>query len=329
MGTIRPYKGKHRTTYRAEVWAHGVRDSATFDTRTDAKAWMAQREAELRAVAKPATNVATKATVRDLLDRYAEEVSPTKRGARWEVIRLRRIAQAELASVPLKDLSATHIARWRDERLQAVSSGSVRREMVLLSGVFNVAIREWRMLAENPVKGIRWPASPPPRNRRVTDPEIDAILRACGYERGAVPETQTQLVGWCALWAVETAMRAGEIVRVLDNSGDVCTEKCTCDIREGKTGARVIPLTPDAVRLWGLRGALSISASNLDALFRKAKKRALLSGFTFHDLRAEALTRLSRRVDVLTLARISGHKDLRILLETYYRESAEEIARRL
>ncbi|MFP3656085.1 integrase, partial [Burkholderia sp. SIMBA_052] len=49
----------------------------------------------------------------------------------------------------------------------------------------------------------------------------------------------------------------------------------------------------------------------------------------FHDSRAEALTRMSRKVDVMTLARISGHADLRILQRTYYRESAADIAARL
>jgi hypothetical protein len=38
---------------------------------------------------------------------------------------------------------------------------------------------------------------------------------------------------------------------------------------------------------------------------------------------------LMRRVDVMTLARISGHRDLRQLIATYYRESAREIAARL
>jgi hypothetical protein len=42
-----------------------------------------------------------------------------------------------------------------------------------------------------------------------------------------------------------------------------------------------------------------------------------------------ALTSLARKVDVMTLARISGHKDLRILMNTYYRETAEQIAARL
>ncbi len=54
-----------------------------------------------------------------------------------------------------------------------------------------------------------------------------------------------------------------------------------------------------------------------------------IDGLHFHDARAEALTRLSRRMDVLTLSRISGHSDLSILSNTYYRESAADIAARL
>jgi integrase len=67
----------------------------------------------------------------------------------------------------------------------------------------------------------------------------------------------------------------------------------------------------------------------LDALFRKARNALMIPDLHFHDSRAEALTRLARKVDVMTLARISGHKDLRVLLETYYRESASDIAARL
>ena len=55
----------------------------------------------------------------------------------------------------------------------------------------------------------------------------------------------------------------------------------------------------------------------------------MIKGLTFHDSRAYALTALARKVDVLTLAKISGHRDLRILSNTYYRESAEDIAQRL
>jgi integrase len=72
-----------------------------------------------------------------------------------------------------------------------------------------------------------------------------------------------------------------------------------------------------------------LTDKSLDALFRKAKKALLLADVNFHDSRAEALTRLARRVDVLTLARISGHKDLQLLLNVYYRESTADIAARI
>ena len=85
------------------------------------------------------------------------------------------------------------------------------------------------------------------------------------------------------------------------------------------------------VSLWGrwLGVASEIAKADADALFRKARARAGLSGFTFHDSRATALTRLSRQVDVMTLARISGHRDLALLLRVYYRETPAQIAARL
>jgi hypothetical protein len=63
--------------------------------------------------------------------------------------------------------------------------------------------------------------------------------------------------------------------------------------------------------------------------FRKARDKVLIEGLHFPDSRAEALTRRSRKVDVMTLAKISGRKDLSILQNTSYRESAEDIAARL
>jgi len=55
----------------------------------------------------------------------------------------------------------------------------------------------------------------------------------------------------------------------------------------------------------------------------------LIEDLHIHDTRGEALTRLARRYDVLTLSRMSGIKDLRTLNERYYRERADQIAARL
>ena len=71
-----------------------------------------------------------------------------------------------------------------------------------------------------------------------------------------------------------------------------------------------------------------MSARNLDANFRKYRERAGVEGITFHDTRHLAITRLSKRLDVLALARMTGHRDLK-QLQRYYNESAEELAGRL
>ncbi|ABQ99137.1 integrase [Haemophilus influenzae PittGG] len=46
----------------------------------------------------------------------------------------------------------------------------------------------------------------------------------------------------------------------------------------------------------------------------------------FHDTRRE---RLAEKVDVMVLAKISGHRDLSILQNTYYAPDMAEIAQRL
>ena len=76
-----------------------------------------------------------------------------------------------------------------------------------------------------------------------------------------------------------------------------------------------------------------ITGAVLDTLFRRARDRAAVdcpSVITcrFHDARGEAITRLSRKLDVLELARVVGHRNLSSLLH-YYKASAAEIAKKL
>jgi integrase len=51
-----------------------------------------------------------------------------------------------------------------------------------------------------------------------------------------------------------------------------------------------------------------MTAGSLDALFRKAKKRAMIDDGTFHDTRHLAITRLAKKLNVLDLARMVGTK---------------------
>lgn len=95
-----------------------------------------------------------------------------------------------------------------------------------------------------------------------------------------------------------------------------------------------MPLSTEAVRLLNLLDPDSITkvfATNQQSsgtIFRRCLALANIKGLTFHDTRHEALTRLARKLDVLDLARMVGHRDPRSLM-IYYNATAEEIAVRL
>lgn len=311
--------------WRAELMRNRVRMSKSFPTKAEAIAWAATVAREPVSGAAP---VGT--TVADLLRRYAREVSPGKKGLRWERNRLEAISRSPLGAVRLSDLRPKHLADFRDARLKDVSSGSVIREFILLSAVFNRAMKEWDWLPANPLTRVERPRPPPPRTRRIDDSEADRIYHACGYSKDQPPLTAQARVGAAFRFALANAMRAGEITGLEPNhiSGKVAKVN-------GKTGVRLVPLTKEGMAVLEQmlplkhKKVFGLTSSQLDVLFRKATKRAMVEDVHFHDSRAEALTRLARKYDVLTLARISGHKDIGLLHRVYYRETAADIAERL
>jgi len=83
-----------------------------------------------------------------------------------------------------------------------------------------------------------------------------------------------------------------------------------------KTGGYFeVPITRRGAKL--LPASFTVGANEASTLFSRLTRQLLLGDLTFHDTRATALTLLSRRVNVMTLARISRHKDLFLLLNVY------------
>lgn len=320
-------------TWRVDLQVGGVRDSKTLATRREALEWRDARTAELRAQAKGHTG--TVKTLRDALRLYAETISPTKRGGGKETIRLKAFEGAGHAALPvnrkLADVQPDDIARWRDARLLTTARGSVLRDMTLLSSVFEAARLEWRWISTNPVRDVRKPAQPDHRTRTVTDAEIAALQAQLGHQPGAPVRSMSQAVAVAMLLALATGMRAGELCSL--TWPHVHADHVVLPItKNGKR--RDVPLTLEARVLIELaRGfddvlVLGLSAQTLDALFRRARQRAGLDGFTFHDLRHTAATRLAPRLSVLDLCRMFGWAKADQAL-TYYNPSAGEIAKRL
>lgn len=307
--------------WRAQVVRHGERRSATRETKAAAQAWATAVEAELIAISR---GEAPKKTVRQAMERYGQEVSPSKKGHRHELLRMAAFGREPWADRWLTQLSASDLSAWRDRRLRVVTPGSVQRDFNLLRAVFQTARKEWGWLTANPLDGVSNPGNNKPRKRRVHWQEVKLICRALGHRKG----TKSAEVALAFLIALRTGMRAGEILSLTPAAVDLRAR--VAHLKDTKNGDdRDVPMTKAAARLFAGWSGWTVSSASLDALFRKARDKCGIKDLHFHDSRAEALTRLARKVDILTLAKISGHRDVNLLSNTYYRESAGQIALRL
>lgn len=311
--------------WRVQLYVHGIRDSASFATKQEAAQWALQREAELTGKKLPGHTLA------DAMRKYVREVAPAHKGSRWELIRLKALERHKIASRKLAGLTGADLSAWRDERLRTLKPASVARELTLLRSVLEACRRDWQWIRVNPLVDVRWPTSPPGRARRVPDAEVQAVSWAFGVWDDLISTTATNRVGLAFLFALETALRAGEIV-ALTWPEVFLVERYVVLPRTKNGDRREVPLSTRAVELlkvlpagdgpvFGLDGPLR------DALWRKTRPKEL-ADLHFHDTRAEAIWRLSKKLDVLQLARVIGHRDPKSLM-IYYRESAADMAKRL
>lgn len=180
-----------------------------------AQSWARQTENEIKSLA---FGRLPNKTLGDLLDKYEAEVTPKKRSADNEVKKITAFRQIKLNGKPIVDIklderNESHFAQWRDIRLKTLSAGTVRREWNILRNACTVAVKEWKWLKFNPLSMIKKPPAPKPRDRLITDKEIEQLLYVGGYD-GTSPVTATARVCVIFLFAIETGMHLKEMTRL-------------------------------------------------------------------------------------------------------------------
>lgn len=329
MPTIR----KRDTGYQAIVRLAGFpAQSQIFESKSKASAWGYAKEAELRAMRK---GVHT-ATLQETIDRYRLEVCPTMKSGANVSLRLKALSSTPgLLPVQRKvsEVTAADLSRFRDTRMAQVMPATVLKELALLSGVFESARRDWGTILTNPMSDVKKPPQPPARKRLFTDDEVAAVLVSLGYEATGKVETMGQQAGVALLLALETAMRASEMLGL--EWSRVFLDKRFVTLEKTKNGdARDVPLSKVAValleRMKGVDSAMvfTLTPPVLDVTFRRARDKLGLKDLHFHDSRATAVTRLAQKLSIHELARMIGHRDLNSLL-IYYRKSAQDMAGQL
>lgn len=309
MAYIRKYKDK----WRAEIERNGVRSSKVHDTKREAQAWALEQEA----TAKRARAGGDK-SFGDAVAKYIEAVSSTKDGKAWEVRRLHAMRDYFGANAGLLTIDTPQVAAWRDARALTVSASTIVREANLLRNLFNIARKEWRWMDHEPFMGVRLPKENAPRHQVWAWPLIKRVLRAPRVGKTAEMQAAFHI-------ALRTGMRLAEVLQAPENFD---AKRQVVTIKTKTEALARIPIGRIAAKLLQ-RAPFEVGANEGSTLFSKLCRELLIDGLTFHDSRGTALTHLSRKVDVLTLAKISRHKNLSLLSNVYYRETADSIAARI
>ncbi|WP_293941714.1 site-specific integrase [Sphingomonas sp.] len=308
---------KRGTSWFAQVRRKGFAPQyKTFRFKAEALAWARQVEGAIDEGKVPFGTLSPKGlSLRSLLDRYKAEVTPRKRSAASENLRLAKLQRDPLADTDLGSLEPNAIAAYRDRRLRIVKPATVRRELALLTHALNIASREWGYaLARNPVAVVQQPTVDNARERRLRKGELEKLEVASRASRNG-------LVGPIVRLAIETALRRAEIINLEWRHVDLVQR--TAHIPVTKSGkARTIPLTDGAVSILRHRRTeaevqgkvFPITANALRLSWERLRRRAGLVDLRFHDLRHEAISRFCELgLTLAEVALISGHKDYRML----------------
>lgn len=311
--------------------------SSTFGSKADARAWASKTESEVARGIYRERGQDDQLTLGILIDRYLVEVTPLKKGANVETIRLAAIRRDPICEIRLSDYLSSDTAGYRDRRLSVVSGSTVNREFNLISHVFNVGRKEWGVKMENPIASLTRPKNNRARNRRLRPKEEVALLHELRpRERD---ERGVYLRGGCrnslmlplTKLALATAMRMGELLSL--RWEHVHLDERFVHLPDSKNGeSRDVPLSmPAREILAGLSQdvpgqVFPLSEEAAKQAFSRAVIRAGIGDFHFHDLRHEAVSRMAPLIrDSLTLSKVTGHKSTR-MLGRYFHPDASYLA---
>lgn len=315
--------------WRVEVRIKGRAVRGTFSSKIEAQSWAIEKEKEFGR----GGGIVQGKTLGDAFKKYAREVSPSKKGARWEIIRLEKFQRLPLADIQMNILCAADIRDWMVTCEKTLAPGSILRELQIMSVVIEQARTEWKWIDNNPCREVRKPKKPPHRDRRISPDEEKRILLALEYDDSARIQNVRQGIAVAFLFALETGMRQGEIWGLTWNNVFLGQKYVT--LPDTKSGyKRDVPLSSRAIDLLNKMGSSKNGRvwrsrqASCGVIFRRALDLAEIKNMTFHDSRHEACTRLARKLDMLDLAKMIGHRDPRSLM-IYYNPTASEIADRL
>ena len=324
MATFRKRNGKWQAIVRHKNIGT---TSRSFHTKQAAIKWVISVEEQLEA-GTFGTLRPTHITLGELLERYARELTPTKRGATTELRRLQRLIRDPVSGLRASQLTSQAIAAFRDRRLLD-GRRTCHYDLILIRHCLKIAMNEWGvMMSSNPVDRVKMPPSSPARNRRLEVGEFERLEEAA-------KQTKNPHIWPIIVFAIETGMRRGEILWL--HWEHVHLDRRIAYLPLTKNGSsREVPLSTKAAEVLAMQrqrnntpSPFPVTPNGFRLAWVRLRRRAGLSDLRFHDLRHEAISRFFELgLNIPEVAVISGHKDPRMLFR-YTHLRAVDLVNRL
>jgi integrase len=320
MATIRKRFGKWQIQIRRKNYPQIIK---SFKEKSTATKYAREIELKMDKQQFEDYSNAASTTLKDILTRYRDEITPKKKGAQWETYKLNLLIRHKISSLSLLHLNPSALYSLKDELSKNRKPGTVKHYFSFISNAWNTAERVWgiNLPPKNPIKYVTLDKVYDKRDRILSEEEYKKLLDSASV-------SNLRILKDVIIFAYQTAMRFGEILRL--NRKDVDLNKRLIILRDTKNGEdRTIPISNLAVEIlrkypFGDKYFI-IKRDQFRHYFEQACKRAEINNFRFHDLRACAITNMLLSGMLLPeVALISGHKTWS-QLSRYTRIKAEHL----
>jgi len=249
------------------------------------------------------TTAAKRTTFNEMVARYLEEHSHSR-----DFHTVKPLLKF-FKGYTLFEVSTRLIAEYRSQRSKVVKPATVYQELALMRRMFNVAIKEWEWIKDNPVSRLSFAVGNKNARDRWLTPDEEQRLLACA--------TSPQWLRPLLIVALHTGMRRGEILDLQWQNIDFARGILT--VERSKNGEkRTIPMSKtlcvlfNSMEVLGILGRMfPVAVRSLRAAFEAALTKAKIDNFKFHDLRHTFATRLVQNgVDLYKVKELLGHKGI-------------------
>ena len=257
-------------------------------------------------------------TLKEMMEKFMNEHSPTVSKSMQDSYKnslkslLPFFGDTNLMSISPKMVSRYKMLRRRD----GVKPATVNRALSMLSVAFNVAIKEWEWLNDNPVSKVSKEKERNKRDRWLTEDEERRLI-----------VNSPEWLGEIIIFSLNTGLRQGELISLQWPRVNIFNKTILIDIT--KNGEqRTVPLNKNALNVIEKRSKVrnikndyvflnrdrgKINPNSLGDAFRRSLKRAKITNFRFHDLRHCFATRMAQKgIDIYKISKLLGHKDIKM-----------------